>query len=31
MKLCYENNGAAIDVTRATTVHNPLFAYSHYS
>ena len=25
MKLCHENNGAAIYVGRATTVHNPLF------
>ena len=25
MKPCYENNGAAIYVGRAVTVHNPLF------
>ena len=28
MKLCHENNGAAIYVGRATTVHNPLFECS---
>ena len=31
MKLCHENNGAAIYVGRAATVHNPLFECSHYS
>ena len=31
MKLCRENNGAAIYVGRAMTVHNPLFECSHYS
>ena len=31
MKLCHENNGAAIYVGRATTVYNPLFECSHYS
>ena len=31
MKVCHENNGAAIYVGRATTVHNPLFECSHYS
>ena len=25
MELCHENNGAAIYVGRAMTVHNPLF------
>ena len=30
-KPCHENNGAAIYVGRATTVHNPLLSCSHYS
>ena len=29
MKLCHENNGSAIYVERATTVHNPLFESVH--
>ena len=28
MKPCHENNGAAINVRRAATLHNPLF-YVH--
>ena len=28
MKLCHENNGAAIYVGRAMTMHNPLFQSS---
>ena len=31
MELCHENNGAAIYVGKATTVHNPLFECSHDS
>ena len=29
MKLCHENNGAAIYVGRATTVHNPVCLNIH--
>ena len=29
MKFCHENNGSAIYVGRATTVHNPLFESVH--
>ena len=31
MKFRHENNGAAIYVGTAMTVHNPLFQCSHYS
>ena len=31
MKHCHENNGAAIYVERAATVHNPLFKCLHDS
>ena len=31
MKPCHENNGAAIYVGRAATLHNPLFYRFHHS